>query len=59
MGFRGGSAFAALVLGFGGNGGPVSGPMLARFLAGTGFAAPGLPDGRQAGERAGLAEVLA
>ena len=32
MGFRGGSAFAALVLGFGENGGPVSGPMVARFL---------------------------
>jgi hypothetical protein len=28
-------------------------------LAGTGFAAPGLPDGRQAGERARLAEVSA
>jgi hypothetical protein len=32
MGFRGGSAFVALVLGFGGSGGPVSGPMVARFL---------------------------
>jgi hypothetical protein len=63
MGFRGGLAFAALVVRSSGIAGPICGSVVAwfltGFLVGTGFAAPGLPDGGQAGEGARLAEMLA